>query len=150
MKLTEQLLELNTIRLQASAADWKQAVRLGVDLMVEADTVESRYYDAIVKMTEELGAWYLLAPGIAMPHARPEEGVKKTSFALVTLAEPVNFGDPDNDPIDILITLAASDAKTMNEEAIVEVVTLLESEETVQSIRSAKTREEIEAVFATL
>lgn len=150
MNLTKQLLELNTIQLQAQAANWQEAVRVGVDLLVKADTVEPRYYDSIVRMTGELGAWYLLAPGIAMPHARPEEGVKKTSFALVTLATPVNFGDPDNDPIDILITLAATDAKTMNEEAIVEVVTLLENEDTVSRIRAAKTRAEIETIFAEL
>lgn len=148
MKLTKQLLELNTIRLQAKAADWKEAVRLGTALLEQAGTVEARYCDAIVAMTEELGPWYLLAPGIAMPHARPEEGVKQTSFALVTLATPVNFGDPDNDPIDILITLAASDAKTMNEEAIVDVVTLLDNEETVRRIRAAKARADIESLFA--
>ena len=33
-------------------------------------------------------------------------------FALVTLKTPVRFGDEDNDPIDILITMAAVDAKT--------------------------------------
>lgn len=150
MNLTKQLLELNAITLQAQVANWQEAVRAGVDLLVQADTVEPRYYDAIVKMTGELGPWFLLAPGLAMPHARPEEGVKKTSFALVTLATPVNFGDPDNDPIDILITLAAADAKTMNEEAIVEVVTLLENEDTVSRIRAAKTRADIEKIFAEL
>jgi PTS system ascorbate-specific IIA component len=150
MNLTRQLLELDTIALQAHARDWRDAVRIGTDLLVGAGTVEARYYDAIVKMTGELGAWYLLAPGIAMPHARPEEGVKQTSFALVTLAEPVSFGDPDNDPIDLLITLAAADAKTMNEEAIVEVVTLLDNEDTVRRIRAAKTRDGIRALFAEL
>jgi len=84
---------------------------------------------------------------MAMPHARPEEGVLKNSFALVTLDKPVVFGDPDNDPIDILITLAATDAKTMNEESIVEVVTLLDDETRIERLRKAKTREELLAIF---
>lgn len=150
MELGQLILERNAFKLQAEAADWKDAVRIGVDLLVAADVVEPRYYDAIVNMTQELGPWYVLAPGMAMPHGRPEEGVKKQGFALVTLKTPVNFGDADNDPIDILITLAAPDAKTMNESSIVQVVTLLGDDETVVRIRAAKTREDLEAVLAVL
>lgn len=149
-KLAEQLLTLDSIHLQAEAADWREAVRLGVDLLVRADTVEPRYYDAIIKMTEELGPWYVLAPGMAMPHGRPEEGVKQNSFALVTLKTPVNFGEPDNDPIDILITLAATDAKTMTEESIVAVATFLDDEDRIRRLRAAKTRADLEAIFADL
>ncbi len=148
MKLTEHLLTANTIRLGAEAADWREAVKLGVDLLIGADLVEPRYYDAVVSMTEELGPWYVLAPGLAMPHARPEEGVKRDGFALVTLKAPVAFGSEDNDPIDILITLAATDAKTMNEESIVQVATLFDDDARIERIRAAKTRADLEAIFA--
>lgn len=148
MKLTEHLLTANTIRLGAEAADWREAVKLGVDLLIGADLVEPRYYDAVVSMTEELGPWYVLAPGLAMPHARPEEGVKRDGFALVTLKTPVAFGSEDNDPIDILITLAATDAKTMNEESIVQVATLFDDDARIDRIRAAKTRADLEAIFA--
>lgn len=148
MKLTEHLLSAGTIRLQAEAADWKEAVRIGADLLVAADLVEPRYGDAIVSMTEELGPWYVLAPGLAMPHARPEEGVKRDGFALVTLATPVAFGSDGNDPIDILITLAATSAKTMNEESIVQVATLFDDEERIERIRAARSRADLEAIFA--
>ena len=148
MKLTEHLLTANTIRLGAEAADWREAVRIGVDLLIGADLVEPRYYEAVVSMTEELGPWYVLAPGLAMPHARPEEGVKRDGFALVTLKTPVAFGSEDNDPIDILITLAATDAKTMNEESIVQVATLFDDDARIERIRAAKTRADLEAIFA--
>jgi PTS system ascorbate-specific IIA component len=147
MNLIDQLLARDTILLQGHAETWQDAVRLGVDLLVGAGCVEPRYYDSIVKMTGELGPWYLLAPGMAMPHARPEEGVLKNSFALVTLDTPVVFGDPDNDPVDILITLAATDAKTMNEQSIVEVVTLLDDETRVERLRTARNREQLLAIF---
>ncbi len=146
MKLIEQLLALDAIRLQAEASDWKEAVRLGVNLLVRAGTVEPRYYDDIVSNTVALGPWYLLAPGLAMPHGSPEAGVKQNSFALVTLKTPVSFGSPENDPIDILVTLAATDAKTMTEESIVEVVTLLEDEGRLRKVRAATTRADLEAL----
>ncbi|WP_028537098.1 PTS sugar transporter subunit IIA [Paludibacterium yongneupense] len=147
MNLIDQLLARDTILLQGHAGTWQQAVRLGVDLLVEAGCVEERYYDSIIAMTGELGPWYLLAPGMAMPHARPEEGVLKNGFALVTLETPVVFGDPDNDPVDILITLAATDARTMNEQSIVEVVTLLDDEARVERLRQVRTRDELLTLF---
>lgn len=148
MKLTESILALDAFQLQADASDWREAVKLGVDLLARAGSVEPRYFDAIVRMTGEIGPWYLLAPGLAMPHARPEEGVVKDGFALVTLKTPVTFGGSDNDPVDILVTLAATSAKTMNEDAIVQVATLFEDEDTVARLRAATTRAELEAVFA--
>ncbi|MGD1821653.1 MAG: PTS sugar transporter subunit IIA [Pleomorphochaeta sp.] len=147
MDLKEHLLSRKAIALQVDAKDWKAAVKAGTDMLVEAGTIEPRYYEEIIQNTEELGPYYLLAPGLAMPHARPEGGVLENSFALVTLKEPVVFGDPDNDPIDILITLAARDAKTQNEEAIVQVVTLLDNEDTIDRLRAAKTLDDIKKLF---
>lgn len=150
MTFTHHLLSRNTIAVKAKAADWKEAVRIGTDLLVKAGTIEPRYYDAIINQTEELGPYYLLAPGLAMPHGRPEEGVLENSFALVTLETPVNFGDQYNDPIEILITLAATDAKTQNEEAIVQVVTIFDDDEVVEKLRSATTVEEVRTLLETI
>ncbi len=60
-----------------------------------------------------------------MPHGRPEEGVKKTGFALVTLKKPLEFNHEDNDPVDILITMAAVDANTHQEVGIMQSSTCL-------------------------
>ncbi|STC74141.1 ascorbate-specific PTS system EIIA component [Escherichia coli] len=85
MKLRDSLAENKSIRLQAEAETWQDAVKIGVDLLVAADVVEPRYYQAILDAVEQHGPYFVLAPGLAMPHGRPEEGVKKTGFALVTL-----------------------------------------------------------------
>ncbi|MDA3811503.1 MAG: PTS sugar transporter subunit IIA [Spirochaetaceae bacterium] len=148
MNLKEHLLLHKTVKLQASAVDWKEAVKIGTDLLESVGTVTSQYYGEIIKSAEELGPYFLLGPGMAMPHARPEGGVLETSFALVTLKEPVVFGDPDNDPVDILITLAAKDAATQNEEAIVQIVTLLDDEETVEMLRNAKNMDDLKKLFS--
>lgn len=111
MKLRDSLAENKSIRLQAEAETWQDAVKIGVDLLVAADVVEPRYYQAILDAVEQHGPYFVLARA-AMPHGRPEEGVKKTGFALVTLKKPLEFNHEDNDPVDILITMAAVDANT--------------------------------------
>ena len=91
MKLRDSLAENKSIRLQAEAETWQEAVKIGVDLLVAADVVEPRYYQAILDGVEQFGPYFVIAPGLAMPHGRPEEGVKKTGFSLVTLKKPLEF-----------------------------------------------------------
>ena len=129
MKLRDSLAENKSIRLQAEANTWQEAVKIGVDLLVAADVVEPRYYQAILDGVEQFGPYFVIAPGLAMPHGRPEEGVKKTGFSLVTLKKPLEFNHEDNDPVDILITMAAVDANTHQEVGIMQIVNLFEDEE---------------------
>lgn len=148
MVLQDFIIENGAFALGQEAADWKAAVKLGTDLLVKAGAVEERYYEAILKMTEELGPYYVIAPGIAMPHTRPENGAKKTGFALVTLKNPVSFGHSDNDPVEIVLCICAKDAKDMNESVIVEAVTLFDDEKAVERLKKAQSVEDLRAVFA--
>ncbi|AKE08412.1 MULTISPECIES: PTS ascorbate transporter subunit IIA [Serratia] len=143
MKLSDSLAQNKSVLLQAEATDWQQAVKLGVDLLVAAEVVEPRYFNAILAGVERHGPYFVLAPGLAMPHGRPEEGVLKTGFALVTLKTPVCFGDEDNDPIDILITLAAVDSRTHQEVGILQVVNLFEDEANFDRLRACRTVAEV-------
>ncbi|WP_347254060.1 PTS ascorbate transporter subunit IIA [Leminorella grimontii] len=147
MKLRDSLAENNSIRLQDEADTWQEAVRIGVDLLVEAGVVEPRYYQAILDGVERFGPYFVIAPGLAMPHGRPEEGVKKTGFALVTLKKPIAFNHEDNDPVDILITMAAVDANTHQEVGIMQVVNLFEDEENFDRLRACRTAQDVLALI---
>lgn len=143
MKLRDSLLENHSIRLQADAATWQEAVKIGVDLLVDAEVVEPRYYQAILDGVERFGPYFVIAPGLAMPHGRPEEGVKKTGFALVTLKTPLPFNHEDNDPVDILITLAAEDATAHQEVGIMQIVNLFDDEANFDRLRACRTEQEV-------
>lgn len=143
MKLRDSLAENKAIRLQAEASTWQEAVKLGVDLLVEAEVVAPRYYQAILDGVERFGPYFVIAPGLAMPHGRPEEGVKKNGFALVTLKTPLAFDHEDNDPVDILITLAAVDARTHQEDGIMQIVNLFEDEENFDRLRACRTAQQV-------
>ncbi|MDC2824977.1 PTS sugar transporter subunit IIA [Rodentibacter pneumotropicus] len=107
--LKESLIANNSIKLNQTASDWKAAIKIGTDLLEASGAIEPRYYDTIISNIEKMGPYIILAPGLAMPHARPEEGVITTAFALVTLKEPIYF-DGENEPVYVLITLAGSDS----------------------------------------
>ncbi|MEL4013117.1 PTS ascorbate transporter subunit IIA [Dryocola clanedunensis] len=143
MKLRDSLAQNNAIRLQAEAETWQEAVKIGVDLLVDAGVVEPRYYQAILEGVAQFGPYFVIAPGLAMPHGRPEEGVKRTGFALVTLKTPLVFNHDDNDPVDILITLAAEDAHTHQEVGIMQIVNLFEDEANFDRLRACRTEQEV-------
>lgn len=99
------------IRLKATASDWQQAVTLSVGLLEADGYVEPRYIQATLDAVKTLGPYIVLAPGIAIPHARPENGALKTGISLVTLETPVCFGSEENDPVDLVIGLSSVDGK---------------------------------------
>ena len=74
---------------------------------------------------------------------RPEEGVKKTGFALVTLKTPLAFNHEDNDPVDILITMAAVDANTHQEVGIMQIDNQLDHEANFYRFRACRTAQDV-------
>lgn len=65
------------------------------------------YIEAIFKSHEEFGPYYLLAPGLAMPHARPEQGALRNGLSLLHIKEGISFGSTENDPVYVVIMLCA-------------------------------------------
>jgi PTS system ascorbate-specific IIA component len=138
----KEMLTKDTIALNQSAKDWEEAVKIGSKLLVNIGVIKESYIDGIIECTHENGPYYVMAPGLAMPHARPEAGVIKTGFSLITLDKPVEFGHEGNDPVDTLITLAAEDNES-HMEAIQEVVMLFSDEEAFEIIRNAEDIQEV-------
>ena len=147
MILKDFILNNGSFALGTDASDWKDAIKKGVDLLVKAGAAEGRYYDGILKMVEEHGPYFVISPGVAMPHARPELGGLKTGFALVTLKNPVKFGHESNDPVDIVLCICAKDASDMNEEVILNAVTLFDDEHAVCALRRAKNADDLALKF---
>ena len=107
----DQLFHPETVRACQAVRDWQHAVRLTGQLLVAHGSVQPAYVDAMEKVLRDLGPYAVMAPGIVLLHARPEDGVIEPCLALVTLSTPVNFGHSQNDPVDIVVALGAVDKK---------------------------------------
>ncbi|UJF17780.1 PTS sugar transporter subunit IIA [Vibrio sp. SS-MA-C1-2] len=89
----------------------EEAIRCVGELMVKNGLVEPKYIDGMLNIFHELGPYWVLTPGLAMPHARPEDGAKKSGFALITLDKPLIFGHDEHDPVTIVIGMSATDSE---------------------------------------
>lgn len=131
-----------SISLKAEAETWKRAVKLCGELLVAAQAVEERYVPAMVRTVEELGPYAVIAPGVAIPHARPDEGARSGGVSLVTLSTPVEFGSEENDPVDILFGFATPD-KDAHVETIQALVKFIQNPENLEALRNAGSVEEV-------
>ncbi len=96
------------IALGLHIADWRGAVRAAGEALVRSGSTESAYTERMIDVIDEFGAYIVIAPGLALAHARPGTDVLTDGVSIVTLAEPVAFGHPHNDPVRVVVGLAVS------------------------------------------
>lgn len=108
MKLSDHITP-DLVELQVDAGNWEEAVRAGGALLLAQEICESRYIDAMVQAVRDLGPYMVLAPGIALAHGRPEDGMLKAGMSIINLASPVEFGNEENDPVYLVISFGGVD-----------------------------------------
>lgn len=67
-------LPTGNIQIVDSVSDWKQAITLSAQPLLAKEAITEDYIKAIFNSHQKIGSYYVLAPGLAMPHARPEQG----------------------------------------------------------------------------
>lgn len=102
------IIEEKNIKLKLHAADWEESMRLSGQLLADSGYITEEYIDLTIQCVKEHGPYIVLAPGLALAHYRPVPCVKKPGISLITLDAPVCF-HCDNDPVDVIFTLAAKD-----------------------------------------
>lgn len=98
----------DAVVLGAEVADWRQAVRVAGAALAAAGIAKPAYAGEMIRMIEEHGPYVVIAPGLALAHARPGPEVLKDGIAVVTLSTPVDFGHPYNDPVSVILALAVA------------------------------------------
>ena len=96
----------SAIVIAAEAEDWRAAVTLAADALVRSGAAKPGYAGEMIRMIDEHGPYVVIAPGLALAHARPGPDVLADGLSIVTLATPVRFGHPHNDPVSVVLGLA--------------------------------------------
>lgn len=144
-KLSEAFAE-DSIRVMAAALDREHAVELAGDLLVSSGRVTPEYTQQMIEVFETHGPYFVIAPGIAIAHSKPSDAVIATGLSLVSLAEPVVFGNAANDPVRLVIGMSAIDHDS-HLEMLADLAALLSDEETVKFMLNAGDTEQIRSLF---
>ncbi|MFD5028492.1 PTS sugar transporter subunit IIA [Streptomyces sp. NPDC058373] len=146
MVALSELIPPEAIRLDAAAPDWRAAVRAAGDLLVANGTSTGAYTDDMIQNVVDNGPYIVIAPGFAFAHARPSPAVRRTGMSWVRLAEPVEFGHDANDPVDLVVALAAQDSAA-HTDAMAALARLLADPEQHARLQAAATPEDLHALL---
>ena len=130
------------VALGVDAHDWRAAVR-AVGAALEASAcAEASYAERMIALVEEYGPYIVIAPGLAMAHARPGPDVHASGLAVVTLAHPVSFGHAHNDPVSVVIGLAATEADS-HVAAVAALANVFNDETVIPALAAARDADEV-------
>ncbi|WP_163527778.1 BglG family transcription antiterminator [Halobacillus ihumii] len=110
--MLNELLTDQTIQFKDSVASWEEAITFAAQPLIDQHSIHSHYVDAMIENVKELGPYIVIAPRIAIPHARPETGVERLGMSLLRLKEPVYFSEKEKHRAQLIIVLAAIDNQT--------------------------------------
>ena len=136
-----------SLAVAVTASDREAAIRASGQLLVESGRVTADYIEQMVAAVEEFGPYIVIAPGIALAHARPSESVLATGLSLAVLASPVEFGS-HNDPVNLVFGLAAVDHDS-HLTVLAELAERLSDEHFVNKLINASTNDQLGALLAT-
>ncbi len=138
----KQLLSPERVRVGVEVLDWQEAIREVGGLLVKTGGVEERYIDGMLGTADELGPYIVIAPGLAIPHARPEDGALQPCMAVMTLANPISFGHSENDPVHVLVAFAATD-NDQHMDALTQMAEVLSIPGKLDSLKDSKSVEQV-------
>lgn len=136
----------DAVKFSATAADWREAVRLAGAALVATGASTESYTERMIAVIDEFGAYIVVAPGLALAHARPGADVHRDGLSVVTLAEPVVFGHPHHDPVDVVIGLASATNET-HVTLVAELANVFNDPAAIPALRAATTPDEVRAVL---
>ena len=131
-------LSRDAVTIGAHAADWREAVREVGAALVRGGVAKPGYAGEMIRMIEEHGPYVVIAPGLALAHARPGPEVLADGIAVVTLAEPVAFGHPHNDPVSVVLGLAIQ-SPSGHLESVASLANVFNDTSAIDELRAATT-----------
>ncbi|GIN85998.1 hypothetical protein J6TS2_23840 [Heyndrickxia sporothermodurans] len=137
-----QLIKMQNIQVQQEVEDWEGAIRKAGQLLLENESIGSDYIEDMVNAIHELGPYIVIAPHIALAHARPSNKVKKNDISVITLKQPIAFGSEHNDPVNIVFAFCATESGGHLEQ-LTNLASLLDKETVLRVLNESNSNEEV-------
>lgn len=144
--MLNELLTNETITVSETLNSWEEAVEKGGELLENVGGVNQEYTLAMKESIKENGPYIVIAPSIALLHARPEDGVKKVCMSLQVVHEGVKFGHPERDPVKLIFAFGALDSKS-HLSALQNLMELLNNKNLLEKVKKAESSSEVTSLI---
>lgn len=139
--LTEEFIQISNKKMS-----WEESIRLASESLLSKGYITENYVSTMIENVVKHGNYIVLAPHVAVPHARPEDGGKKVGFSLLVCKEPVDFnqeGENDRDNLVKLIFVLSAIDNNSHLNALKQLSDILDEDEKIDNIFNSKDKEEI-------
>ncbi|WP_117170072.1 BglG family transcription antiterminator [Paraliobacillus sediminis] len=108
-KLTlSDLIGIDAIQIVRHEIEWREAVKLGGEVLFESGFIDNAYMENIIKIQEQLGFYSVKDNEFALLHGNNNKLVKVSSVSLLICKQSISFGDKR---AKIIFLLASKDKK---------------------------------------
>ena len=140
--MIEKLLTEEAVDINIKADNWEDAVVEAGKLLLKNNKIEEKYIEAMIETVKEMGPYIVMAPGIAMPHGRPESGVLDLGISVISLDEAVNFGSSEFDPVKLVFAICAKENKS-HIELLQDLSYILDDEELLKEAENCNSSKDL-------
>ncbi|MGY6213165.1 BglG family transcription antiterminator [Cytobacillus firmus] len=136
--MLNEVLTADKIQFADSAASWQEALQMASQPLLADQSISQNYIDAMIENVKEMGPYIVIAPGIALPHARPEAGVNKLGMSFLQLKESCAFSEKPEHQVRLFFVLAAIDNET-HLKALSQLSKMLSDSDNLEKLQNADT-----------
>lgn len=140
--MSENVFNKSNVNISDDILSWKEAINLSAKPLFNNDCIDEEYLDAIYQNIDKFGPYIDFGFELAVPHARPEFGVKKTGVSLLKLNNTINLMNDENHPIRIIITFCSVD-DTSHIDILKKISDIFGDQSNLLSIKNADSVDEI-------
>jgi mannitol/fructose-specific phosphotransferase system IIA component (Ntr-type) len=145
--MLNELLTREYIQLQDRVDSWEEAIQVAAKPLLQTEYISEEYIQEMIANVNNLGPYIVIAPKIAIPHARPEAGVKKLGMSLLQLKESISFSEKQEHAANLIIVLAAIDNET-HLKALAQLSDMLSQPENVETLIHSNSKEKMLEMIA--
>ncbi|TWT13320.1 BglG family transcription antiterminator [Planomicrobium sp. CPCC 101079] len=140
------LLRKEHIQTVKAIADWREGIRQAAAPLLKGDFISEGYVQAMVHAVDTMGPYIVISPKVAIPHARPQDGVKKIGMSLLRVEQGISFSNQEKHLVHLIIVLAAIDGDS-HLKALGQLVKILNDAEVKEGFLAANSPDEIHGLL---
>jgi transcriptional antiterminator/mannitol/fructose-specific phosphotransferase system IIA component (Ntr-type) len=133
------------ILLKDSVENWQEALSIAAQPLLKQGYITEGYVEAMQNQYAEMTPNIVLRLNIAIPHARPDDGVHKVGMSLLRIKEGLTFKDQNK--VHFVVVIAAVD-KNQHLNALLQLMKLAEMNEVLAGMLDAPSGNELYNLIA--
>lgn len=141
-----ELLTDETIIFNHEDMTWQDAIKLAAQPLLAQGQITGDYITAMIDCVNTFGPYIVIAPRVALPHARPEKGALKMGLSLLINKPVVNFSEDPEHQVNLVFALSATDSQA-HIKALTELSEVLGDDAGISALIAANSVAEVQSIL---